>query len=112
MILSNTCDAWNSTEFESILIDELVSLGLAGLPLQKALRFSSVALDRDLQLMLLKVDKQESVASITMGASYSGIIAGCSCSDDPTPEDVVTEYCEFEILLDRHEGLTEIRLCP
>ncbi|MEZ5541890.1 MAG: hypothetical protein R3F42_07590 [Pseudomonadota bacterium] len=44
------------------------------------------------------------------GLFYTGIIAGCSCADDPTPVEEQAEYCVVDITIDRLTGAATIRL--
>lgn len=34
-----------------------------------------------------------------VGVFFTGIIAGCSCADDPTPVDTQNEYCELRLTI-------------
>jgi hypothetical protein len=45
-----------------------------------------------------------------IGVFFHGIIAGCSCADDPTPLEPQQEYCELELTIDRHTGAVTISL--
>ena len=106
--LPKSAKAWNSPKFEDTLVKEVSSLGLKYLPLQKGLSSSSVALDHALKMMLLSKQEKENRAIIKMGAFYTGIISGCSCADDPTPIDEVTEYCEIIVSIDLKNGQSTI----
>lgn len=102
--------AWDSADFETILKQEVRALGLEYLPLQKGLQSGSVALDRNLDVMVLDRRHGDGHAVIRLGLFYSGIVAGCSCADDPTPVDEVSEYCEVEITLDLASALASFAL--
>ncbi|HHA19331.1 MAG TPA: hypothetical protein ENK70_06460, partial [Methylophaga sp.] len=102
--------AWNSRDFEVVLKNEVKALGLDHLPLQKGLSSSSVALDHNLELIVLRTNECNNFITIKMGAFYSGIIAGCSCSDDPTPTDEVNEYCELEVNINLVNGQASVAL--
>lgn len=108
--LMKSVQAWSSSEFESVLKNEVKALGLAHLPLQQGLSSSSVALDRHLALVVLRVQESHDLLNIKMGAFYTGIIAGCGCADDPSPNDEVNEYCEFELELNLANGQAVIEL--
>jgi hypothetical protein len=45
-----------------------------------------------------------------VGIFFAGIVAGCSCADDPTPVDSRTEYCEAVVAIDRASGEADCRL--
>ena len=108
--LIKSAQAWNSSGFEVVLKNEVKALGLDHLPLQKGLSSSSVALDHNLQLIMLQVHESNNLITIKMCVFYSGIIAGCSCSDDPTPTDEVNEYCELEISINLVNGQASVAL--
>jgi hypothetical protein len=44
------------------------------------------------------------------GVFYTGIIAGCSCSDDPSPVDEQNEYCDLLFTIDKLTAETQITL--
>lgn len=102
--LIKSAQAWNSSDFESILKEELKAPGLDHLPLQKGLTSSSIALDDNLDFVVLQVQECSQIVTIKLGAFYSGIIAGCSCADDPTPTDIINEYCEIVVNLNLIDG--------
>ena len=78
-----------------VLKQELLSL-VEQLPLQQGLSQGSVAIADDAQLMILAVEDGGERLVVRFGVFYSAVIAGCSCADDPTPLDVVSEYCEMQ----------------
>jgi len=41
------------------------------------------------------------VIRVKAGIFYTGVIAGCSCADDPTPIDEQNEYCVVQFDIDR-----------
>ena len=43
--------------------------------------------------MLLSASEDAGLLRVKAGIFYTGIIAGCSCADDPTPIDELNEYC-------------------
>jgi hypothetical protein len=51
--------------------------------------------------MIISVVDEPARLRVKAGLFYTGIIAGCSCADDPTPVDEVSEYCEVCIEIDR-----------
>jgi len=109
--LAKSANAWGLQNFEQTLTEEVSELGLNHLPLQQGLSSSSVALYHNLKLLILDItpDKHQLVI-IKMGAFYSGIISGCSCSDDPSPTDEVNEYCELLLSINLDNAETTIQL--
>jgi len=113
--LAGSAAAWNSPAFGPALGDELKSLGpdhpaLHRL-LQAGLRQTSAVADTALAVQLLSSREQDGQVQAHIGIFYGGIVAGCSCADDPSPTDTITEHCE--LLLDIHlaTGQARATLC-
>ncbi|GKT11796.1 MAG: hypothetical protein ISEC1_P0766 [Thiomicrorhabdus sp.] len=96
--------------FAAELQKGIAKLTLAELPLQKGLQQSSVALDDDLSVMLRTIKHEGCVIKAVAAISYNGMIAGCSCADDPTPLNLITEMCEVELLMDTITGMSLVTL--
>ncbi len=99
--LTQSLTAWGSPAFDSILKQEIVQLGAGQLPLQQGLSASSHAVDDKLDVMLISVAEDAGFLRVKAGIFYSGIIAGCSCADDPTPIDEQSEYCVVQLDIDK-----------
>ena len=110
VLLVNSLSNWKTEGFEKTLKAELECLTGKELPLQAGLQRSGYALDDNIKTTILRSDEDESVISIVAGVFYTGIIAGCSCSDDPSPTDVLTEYCEITISIDKQTAEADISL--
>jgi hypothetical protein len=95
--LTKSAHAWGKSDFSDILKNEIEQLSVSQLPLQQGMSASSYALDNNLTVMILSVSEQEDHIRAMAGVFYSGVIAGCSCADDPTPVNEQTEYCEIQI---------------
>ena len=108
--LTQSLNAWGSPAFDSILKREIVQLGAGQLPLQQGLSTSSHALDDKLDVMLISVSEDAGFLRVKAGIFYSGIIAGCSCADDPTPIDEHSEYCVVRIDIDKVTAETTVTL--
>ncbi|MES9945939.1 MAG: hypothetical protein ABW080_13355 [Candidatus Thiodiazotropha sp.] len=102
--------AWNHDDFNTILKDELEAIDPGELPLQQGLTLSSMVSSEPFNAIV--IDSTETSATIRCKVSiiYSGIIAGCSCADDPTPLDIQTEYCELLLAIDKVSGVTLVEL--
>jgi len=98
--LSRTLAALGSPDFKAVLKAEIEQLDAESLPLQQGLSQSSYACDEDIKVVVISVVETATVINVTAGVFYSGIIAGCSCADDPTPVDACPEYCEIRIDID------------
>ena len=99
--LPEACNAWSTTEFATTLKHEIESLDSADLPLQQALTQTSVVSNEGFSVVVLNASAGNDIIHVKAGIFYSGIIAGCSCADDPTPVDTLTEYCEVQFTIDR-----------
>jgi hypothetical protein len=96
--LAKSLNAWGTPGFNNILKREIESLDAKYLPLQQGLSYSSHATNSDFNIMIISAHEDDSFLHVKAGVFYSGVIAGCSCADDPTPIPEQSEYCE--ILLD------------
>ena len=99
--LTKTLNAWGTPDFENILKVEVEQIPADQLPLQQALSTSSHVTDSQHKVMIITVADKETFIQVTAGIFYSGIIAGCSCADDPTPVDEQNEYCEVHIEINK-----------
>lgn len=108
--LPASLQAWPGEAFAPVLATEVAALGTAALPLQAGLTASSVALDDGLSVMLIGAESTADAIVARVGVFYAGLVAGCSCADDPTPVEAQPEYCELEVVIDRTTGEARIRL--
>jgi hypothetical protein len=108
--LPKTRDAWKTPGFDQTLKGELEATDAAQLPLQQGLTLSSMVSEEPFSVIV--IDSGETRTSIQCRVSiiYAGIIAGCSCADDPTPLDRQTEYCELRLEIDKVSADTRVVL--
>jgi len=99
--LTKTLSAWGTPAFEAILKSEIEQLDAEQLPLQQGLSTSSYALDNTLNVRIISVTEDASFIHVKVGVFYTGIIAGCSCADDPTPINENNEYCEVQLEINK-----------
>jgi hypothetical protein len=102
--------AWGTPEFEETFKREVGRLTAEMLPLQAALTHGSYASDRVNGVILLSTSESADSVIIKAGLHFTGVIAGCSCADDPTPNNETVEYCEVRIELDRKSARASISL--
>jgi hypothetical protein len=102
--------AWNTPEFAAVLKEEIEHLDADLLPLQQGLARSSHVAPRRPGAMIIGVTADGDFIHARAGIFYAGIIAGCSCADDPTPVDEIDEYCEIAIGIDRRTAEATITL--
>lgn len=107
---SATVAAWDTADFVPQLSEAVRTLGARGLPLQKALSNGSIALDDDMMVRVLHSETQDGHLLVRVSVQYTSMITGCSCIDDPTPENILPEYCELELTIDRHNATAKVEL--
>ncbi len=108
--LDKSLRAWGSTDFVAVLKREVEELGAEHLPLQQGLSVSSHVAGSPITMMIHRVAETENVIRIKAGIFYQGIVAGCSCADDPTPASENNEYCEVQLDIDKTTAATEVAL--
>lgn len=108
--LTKSLNAWGTPDFEDILKAEIGQLGAEQLPLQQGLSTSSYALDDKLNVRIIGVSEEAGFIRAKIGIFYAGIIAGCSCVDDPTPVEEQNEYCEVLLDIDKITAETTVAL--
>ena len=108
--LSKTAKAFGTDEFKKIAKDEIQAINPSLLPLQQGLSLSSYVSNNAFNVVILNTSENIDVFQIKSGIFYTGIIAGCSCSDDPTPSDEQNEYCEILLNINKTTAETTITL--
>jgi hypothetical protein len=108
--LSSALNAWGTPEFNDILVQEIEQLTIDQLPLQQGLSTGSHALDNKLRAMIISIADEENCIRARAGIFYTGVIAGCSCADDPTPVNEENEYCEVQLEIDKTTAGTTVVL--
>jgi len=110
ILLTATLNAWGTSGFEDILKAEVEQLDTDVLPLQQGLSTSSHVTDGPRKALILRVSDEQGFIHVKAGIFYSGIIAGCSCADDPTPVDEQNEYCEVHIEINKKTAEATVTL--
>lgn len=108
--LGKSLDAWRTPDFREVFKQEVGELGANALPLQQGLCRSSHVSGDAYEVVVLNVSEEPHKLHVKTGIFYQGIVAGCSCADDPTPIDEQTEYCEVLFDIDKQTGEAEILL--
>ncbi|KPK55897.1 MAG: hypothetical protein AMS22_02895 [Thiotrichales bacterium SG8_50] len=109
--LTHALSAWGTPDFQAALQAELQQLSVEQLPLQQGLATSGYALDGDMRAMILSVSDDETFIHARVGIFYTGVVAGCSCADDPTPINENNEYCEIEFAIHKATAEATATLC-
>lgn len=102
--LSKSLPSVADQDFEEALKKEIEQLDASLLPLQQGLSVGGYALQDSFRVMIIAITEREGVLLVKAGIFYHGVIAGCSCADDPSPTDVTTEFCEVLFEIDRLTG--------
>ena len=108
--LQQSLNAWDTEKFKSVFKQEVAQLSLDELPLQQALQLSSYATKDNLQVMINSTIEEKHHIIVNTGIFYSSILAGCNCSDDPTPVDLNSEYCEMRFSINKSNSDTIIHI--
>ena len=108
--LTKSLNAWGTPDFEDVLKNEIAQLGGDQLPLQQGLSASSYVVDGRLDVLINSATEEAGIIRVQTGIFYAGIIAGCSCTDDPTPVEENSEYCEIRLDIDKATAETTVTL--
>ncbi|NOU00710.1 MAG: hypothetical protein HOO95_03935 [Gallionella sp.] len=108
--LTGTLQAWGTSGFEVALKQEISELHADQLPLQQGLAISNMVASGHITVLVLHTTEMDNVIRIKVGILYSGVIAGCSCADDPTPDGTNNEYCEMLLDIDKANAVTKVTL--
>jgi hypothetical protein len=108
--LDKALAAWGTPRFNEVLKREIEALDAERLPLQQGLSQGNAVSDSGFSAMIIRVWEEDEVIGARSGIFYKGIIAGCSCADDPTPVDEHAEYCVLQLAIDRRTAATTVAL--
>lgn len=108
--LKKTLSAHDTADFKRVAKEEMTQIDSLLLPLQQGLSLSSYVGKAPFSVVILNVKEERNILSIKTGIFYTGIIAGCSCSDDPSPTDEQNEYCELLFSINTDTAETDVKL--
>jgi hypothetical protein len=108
--LTETLNAWGKPDFKDILKKEIEQMDAGQFPLQQGLSTGSYAIDDKFNVMIISVSEAAGSLHVKAGIFYSGIIAGCSCADDPTPVNEESEYCVVQFDINKLTAETTVAL--
>ena len=110
MKLTKALQSFNDPDFKNILKHEIQNISPELLPLQQGLSLSSYVGKSAISVVILNVTEDTNNIKVKTGIFYTGIIAGCSCSDDPSPTDEQNEYCELQFDINKITAKTTVKL--
>lgn len=96
--------AWGGPGFEAALKKGIERLDGATLPLQQGLSTGSYALGDKLSAMIISSADRGPGIRVKAGIFFASVVAGCACTDDPTPVNEETEYCVVRLEIDKTTG--------
>ena len=108
--LNKSLDAWSTPEFKDVFKHQIEQLDRGFLPLQQGLSISSHVTDRSVQAMILNQSEDADLIHVKAGIFYTGIIAGCSCADDPAPIAEQNEYCVLQFCINKQSAEATVAL--
>jgi hypothetical protein len=97
MKLPHSVEHRGMSDFNTVLSEELRTLPVGALPLDKAMRQGNMVSDQPPQFMINDRRDENGYLKVRIGVFFHSVIGGCSCADDPTPIDLINEYTELEI---------------
>lgn len=101
----------NNPGHNKVLYKQLIeSFAPDDLPLQQGLTLSSAVSDKPFEAMIINHWEVGGFIHLKVGIFYTGIIAGCSCADDPSPQDEQVEYCVLLFVIDKQSGNANVSL--
>jgi hypothetical protein len=110
LTLEKSLSAWQTDHFKSVFQEEVKALDESSLPLQEGLSRANYVDASDLSVLILNIKETDTALQIKTGIFYQGIIAGCNCSDDPSPPASHTEYCIIGFEIDKKTAKTDVLL--
>jgi len=108
--LPDSLAAWGTPAFHATLKREIERLDAARLPLQQGLSRTSYVTDHPPTAIVLGTSEDARFIRAKVGIFYAGVVAGCSCADDPTPVTEEDEYCEVRVAIDRETAEATLTL--
>lgn len=110
LTLQKSLKAWDTENFNKIFKNEVIALDKQLLPLQKGLTFSSYVSAEKISPVIISNSITSTHLLIKTTIFYTGIIAGCSCADDPGPQDTQQESCELLFRINLQNAETQVEL--
>jgi hypothetical protein len=110
LLFSQSLHCLDTATLKQTLKSDIEHSDASLLPLQQGLSRAGYALYDNIKVMIISLQRGETHLQLKVGIFYQGVIAGCSCSDDPSPTDITTEYCELLFCIDAHNGAAGVTL--
>jgi hypothetical protein len=102
--------AWGSDAFSEVLRRELIAAGEHALPLRRCMAYGNHIAATPIHLLMRSVEADADRIHAQLDILFQSVVAGCSCTDDPTPWSELDECCRVQVDIDRTTALAVIRL--
>ncbi|NCA88193.1 MAG: hypothetical protein EOM92_04540 [Gammaproteobacteria bacterium] len=102
-----TLAAWSGPQREAVLKQELEQLDPGLLPLREAMARGNQVAVEPVRVLVLTTGEGEDCLQARVGLLFASLIGGCQCADDPSPLEVLPEYAELQIWIDRLTGAAQ-----
>ena len=99
--LPHSARAWSSDAFAGTLKGEIENLAAGTLPLDKGVSSGGRVDDSRITAIVLRSRDDGEAIQAEVGIFFDEIIGGCSCGDDPQPQNA---YCELRVRIDKATG--------
>jgi len=108
--LGKALSAWGTPGFEAALKQEITQLSVGQLPLLQGLSTGNYVAAEPFTVTIISVAEMEKSIRVKAGIFYMGVIGGCSCADDPTPNSEINEYCVVQFDIDKATAATAVTI--
>lgn len=97
-------------ELEATFKAEISALDPGELPLEEGMARGSVATGDAVSAMVISIGIEPECVRVHAGLFFTSVIAGCACTNDPSPMNDEAEYSEVVFEIERPDGATRVRL--
>ncbi|MGA7979279.1 MAG: glucosamine--fructose-6-phosphate aminotransferase [Chromatiaceae bacterium] len=89
---------WNTDSFCQTLRREIADLPDSTLPLDRGISQGGRVDESEMAVTILATRDDEGAVYAKLGVFFAEVVGGCSCGDDPSPENA---YCEMQLRIDK-----------
>ena len=105
--LACSVQQWPSDLFKGVLKRELESLPAGTLPLGRAVYRGGFVYDNAVSVTVIDACEADRHIKARIGVFFTEILSGCSCGDDPSPENA---YCEMLVRISKSTAEADFEL--
>ena len=107
--LPEALSRWPSDAFPEALKHELELLDSDALSLRQATSLGGPVDNASIKVMVLSTSDTGNAIEAEAGVFFDEILGGCSCGDDPAPQN---SYCRLQIRIDKSSAEAEFTVIP